>query len=468
MRPTRPLFSLLLLAALAAAPAHAQPREATRSAATPRAATRDDASLRARTVTLLPWSRQIAERERWLERRHAMLLPMMRRHGIDMWIVVNEEFHDDPVTAWIAPPRPYTGNRDYFVFIDAGDAGLRRVAITGYSEDNLTRFFESPEEPVPTARRLPELVAQHQPKRIALNMGGTRGVTRALTHDTHEFLARTLGPEVSSRFVSSAGLLEEYLDTRIPEETPHYVAAVTLTEELARRALSNEVITPGKTTVGDVRRWLYDAMGANGVRTWFQPDLRVQRADGGIPTSRGFLAVAPESTLIRHGDVLHLDVGVSYMGLDTDWQKMAYVLKPGETRVPDGLVRAMANTNALQDALMQRHSRPGALVRDVYAATMADMQARGIEAMIYSHPVGPQGHGLGASIDFRAAQRPDIGGEGKRLRKGSWIAIELNTKTPVPEWGGKGVYVMMEDVAWLGDEGWSFFRPRQTEWWMVR
>jgi len=66
------------------------------------------------------WSEQIRIREEWLTRRHALLLEMMRRHGVGMWIVVNEEFHDDPLTQFVAPPRPYAGNRDLFVFVDAG------------------------------------------------------------------------------------------------------------------------------------------------------------------------------------------------------------------------------------------------------------------------------------------------------------------------------------------------------------
>src|SRR5437764_12334069 len=94
----------------------------------------------------LPSSRQIAMREQWLTKRHALLLEMMRRHGIAMWMVVNEEFHDDPLTQYVAPPRPYAGGRDVFVFADAGEQGLKRYAITGYAEDNLLRFFESPDE----------------------------------------------------------------------------------------------------------------------------------------------------------------------------------------------------------------------------------------------------------------------------------------------------------------------------------
>lgn len=128
----------------------------------------------------------------------------------------------------------------------------------------------------------------------------------------------------------------------------------------------------------------------------------------------------------------------------------------------------MANTNALQDVLMLRHSRPGRTAGEVYEATMAEMAEKGIEAQIYSHPVGNQGHGLGASIDFRAARRGDEAARAKRLREASYIAIELNTLTPVPEWSGQKVYVMMEDCAYLTADGWRFFRPRQERFYLVR
>jgi hypothetical protein len=87
--------------------------------------------------------------------------------------------------------------------------------------------------------------------------------------------------------------------------------------------------------------------------------------------------------------------------------------------------------------------------------------------MIYSHPIGPQGHGLGAGIDFRSAQR-DPNELPKALRLGSYISIELNTTTPVPEWGGQGVAVMMEDDAYLTEQGWKFFHPRQESWYLIR
>jgi Xaa-Pro dipeptidase len=417
---------------------------------------------------LRPWSEQIAIREQWLATRHTLLLPMMRRHGVAMWIVVNEEFHDDPVVHQIAPPRPYTGNRDLFVFVDAGADGLKKFAITGYTEENLARFFEAPsDEPLPPAATLRNLWARYQPATIALGIGGGRGQTRTLSHDSYRLIAEAMGPDAEARFVSAAPLLTEVLDTRLPEELEHYRTAVAVTEEIVRRALSTEVITPGQTTVGDVRRALYDMLWSAGVRTWFQPDLRIQRAEGEMATSRGFLAVATEGIVILPGDLVHIDFGITYMGFDTDWQKMAYVLRPGERAAPAGLTQALRNTNILQDALMLRHARPGRTGGEVFSATMAEMRERGIEAMIYSHPLGPQGHGLGASIDFRASLRTDRGSEGLQLRDGSYISIELNTGTPVPEWGGKKVFVMMEDSAHLTSEGYRFFRPRQEAFYLI-
>lgn len=422
----------------------------------------------ASAAKLLTWSEQIAVREGWLRKKHDLLLPMMRAHDVGMWIVVNEEFHDDPVVQQIAPPRPYTGNRDIFVFVDAGAEGLKKLAITGYTEENLARFFEAPTtEPLPPGPTLRRLWEQYQPRTIALGIGGGRGQTRALGHDAFGFIAEAMGPEATSRFKSAAPLTTEYLDTRIPEELEHYRTGVEVTEEIVRRALSSEFITPGRTTVGDVRRALYDLLWAAGVRTWFQPDLRVQRAVGEVATSRGFLAVAPESIVILPGDLVHIDFGITYMGFDTDWQKMAYVLKPGETDVPAGLKAALRNTNTLQDALMLRAARPGRTGGEVFNLTMAEMKARGIEAMVYSHPLGSQGHGLGASIDFRSALRTDTLAQGQRLRPGSYMSIELNTGTPVPEWGGKKVFVMMEDCAYLTPEGYRFFRPRQEAFYLI-
>lgn len=413
---------------------------------------------------LLTMREQQVVRQRWLQTRlDSMLLPMMRRHRVAMWIVVNEEFHPDPVTAHIAPPIPYQGRRDFFIFTDRGTEKLERLALVRYPEEQLRGFFEVLNPPGSAiAATLRKIVDERQPKTIAVNTGGTRGATTGLTFDSHKFLAETLGAEHAARFVSAAPLIVEYMDTRVADELEHYRAAVAVTDLLTRRALSSEVIMPGKTTVGDVRWWFMQRVNELGLDVWFQPDLRVQRQSQQTGKTQQFLSVAGEATVIERGDVVHIDCGINYLGLSTDWQKMAYVLKPGESDAPEGLKRAMANTNRLQDVLF-KHIKAGAKGHDVYDATMAEMKREGIEAMIYSHSVGNQGHALGASIDFRRSTELE-----PPFRLGSYTSIELNTSTPVAEWGGQKVTVMMEDDAYLGAEGMQWFRPRQTQFYLIR
>jgi len=154
---------------------------------------------------LLPLGAQIEVREGWLVKRHEMVLPLLRKHGLGMWIVVNEEFHDDPLTECVAPPRPYVGNRDIFIFVDGGEAGLKKLAILGYNEENVERFFEISKQGIKTLKEWDE---KYKPKTIGLGIGGRRGVTRSLTYDTYKFLVENLGPEVEKRFVSAAPFIE--------------------------------------------------------------------------------------------------------------------------------------------------------------------------------------------------------------------------------------------------------------------
>lgn len=413
---------------------------------------------------LLSQREQMDVREQWLKKRlGTLLLPMMKRHGIDMWIVVNEEFHSDPVTPSIVPPMPIVGRRDLFIFIDRGDR-LEKIALVRYAEERLKNHYTMLLPPRDKfGDELKKLVDGRNPKTIALNYLGTRGQQGGLTYDGYKFLADTLGPENEKKFVSAANLLTEFLDTRIPEELEHYRTAVLATDVITRRAFSNEVIKPGKTTVGDVRWWMLQQLNDIGVDTWFQPDLRIQRQAAQTGTTGQFLSTADEAAVLMPGDLIHVDFGMNYMGLSTDWQKMGYILKPVEKDAPAGLKAALVNTNKLQDIIFAV-ARAGMSGTQVYEASMAECKRQNLNCMIYSHPVGTHGHGLGPSIDFRG----NIGGGANKILPGSYMSIELNTSTNVPEWNNQRVTMMAEDDAYMTEAGYKFFRPRQTELYLIR
>ncbi|MBK6723276.1 MAG: aminopeptidase P family protein [Acidobacteria bacterium] len=413
---------------------------------------------------LLSQRQQMDVREKWLMKRlGSLLLPMMKRHGIEMWIVVNEEFHTDPVTPYITPPIPIVGRRDFFIFIDQGNR-IERIAVVRYNEERLGNHYKlvmPPRDKI--GEEIRKIVDARKPKTIALNFGASRGQQVGLTYDAHRFLTESLGDENAKKFVPAADLLTEFLDTRIPEEFEHYRTAVLATDVITRRAFSNEVIKPGVTTVGDVRWWMMQQLNNIGVDTWFQADLRLQRKATATGTTGQFLSTGKESDIIQRGDLIHVDFGLNYMGLSTDWQKHGYILKAGERDAPAGLKAALKNTNRLQDIIFSI-ARPGMTGTEVYDLAMAECKKQSITCSIYSHPLGPHGHGLGPAFDFRGA----IGGGSNKILPGSYMSIELNTETEVAEWGGQKVTVMAEDDAYMTDSGYKWFRPRQTAFYLIR
>lgn len=415
---------------------------------------------------LLTQKQQMDLREAWLKKRFdTILLPMMKKHGVDMWIVVNNEFHSDPVTEHIVPPIPIVGRRDFFIFSAKGGT-LERIAVVRYDEERLKNHYTlrmPPRDGI--AAELKKIIEDRDPKTIAINYKGTRGASGGLTWDSYQALAEAAGGKYEKRFISAQPLIIDYLDTRIPEELEHYRTAVLATDVITRRAFSNEVITPGKTTVGDVRWWMMQELNNIGVTTWFQPDLRVQRHNKGVNLNNSqFMTTAAENIVLQRGDVIHVDFGLIYMGLSTDWQKMGYILNKGEKDAPTGLKSALKNTNRLQDFIFA-HARAGMTGGEVYKNAMAECGKSKITCMIYSHPLGAQGHGLGAAIDFRAGIS---GSDAEKIRPGSYMSIELNTSTAVSEWGGQTVTMMGEDDAHMTHSGYQWFRPRQTELYLIK
>jgi hypothetical protein len=77
----------------------------------------------------------------------------------------------------VAPQRPYAGNRDLFVFVDAGPAGLARHAVTGW-EEAVSRYFETARDPKKGGEAMKGLWEKYRPRTIALSIDGHRGVTR--------------------------------------------------------------------------------------------------------------------------------------------------------------------------------------------------------------------------------------------------------------------------------------------------
>lgn len=424
---------------------------------------------------LLGMRAQYEVRVDWLARKRPLLLEQMREHGIEMWIVVSEEFHPDPVTQFVAPPLRYTRRRDVMVFVDAGEEGLAAYSDYWRPTDDYRRFFE----PLPAARNargiqdtsagLEALMARYAPATIGLNIGGSRGHDSGLTHDSYLFLAEALGPDTESRFVSAAGLIEDVFDTRLPEELEHYRQLVLATDVIAQTALSNVVITPGETRAEDIK-WFFEEtiaeLGVGGV-PWFEIHVAVQRYDPDTGEMIPYVHPAPNDLVFQRGDIIHLDCGFDYIGFASDWQKVAYILRDGEDDVPEGLKTALGNANLVHEAFASE-PRPGMTGWEATLAIAARLEGVDFLPSLYSHPIGYHGHALGPDINARDMDLSSPPERDSYLRNGAYRSIEFSATSAVPEYGGGAVRIPMEDDGYLTAEGYEYFRPYQTEWYVIR
>lgn len=429
---------------------------------------------RATTLRRLPSMRKQADiRQEWLRLRLERVLPeLMRKHGIPMWLVICREYNEDPVFRSLVSPTVFAARRrTILVFTDRGpDKGIERLALGGGSNGGVYQVYRDPE----VENRelwgegqwalLRKLIAERDPAKIAVNISATHAFSDGLTAGEWEKLRETIGRDYAGRIVHSELLTLEFIETRLPEMLPTYRQMMEIVHEIIRRAFSNEVIVPGQTTNLDVVWWMRQQVNDAGLGTWFQPTVRVQRKGSGIPSN-----LAEDAPIvIERGDVLHCDFGITAMGLATDTQHMAYVLKAGEKAVPEGIRRALANTNRMQDILMER-IKVGLTGNEVLADAIAQMKAEKINGTFYTHPIGDHGHGAGPLIGLWDRQEGVPGRGDVRIIPNSWFSIELGARTPVPEWGGQELFVGQEEDAAVDSFGKvSWVLRRQTEYHLIK
>ena len=408
---------------------------------------------------------QAAVVDAWLERRLDTVVPMlMRREGVDCWVISAREYNEDPVIRTLIPATWFAARRrTILVFFDRGDR-IERLAVARYS---VGKAFEAAWDPAAQPdqwARLAELVAERNPERIAVNVSGTYGHADGLTHSEYEAMQAALTPVYRARVMSGEKLAVGWLETRIPEEMTVYPQIVRIARTIIREGLSDRVIQPGVTTTDDVVWWYRDRIRELRLDTWFHPSVDVQRADAG-PRSDDFSA-APGPSVIQPGDLLHVDFGITYLRLNTDTQQHAYVLRAGETDAPEGLMKALAVGNRLQD-LLTGEFVTGRSGNEILARALAAAKAEGIRPSIYTHPIGYHGHASGPTIGMWDQQGGVPGAGDYPLYPNTAYSIELNATVSIPEWGGQDVRIMLEEDAFFEGTTVRYIDPRQESLYLI-
>src|SRR5687768_8863841 len=417
-----------------------------------------------------------ALQQRWLQQRLDTILPsLMRKHGIDMWIVPMREYNEDPVFSAITAPETFAARRrTIYVFFDtcasprpgSGQAAtppaascVQRIALGGSSQGGVFEARRSTRAAAanvgigPQAELwgdeqwqvLKSVIEERKPRVIGINRSTVFAFSDGLSSGELKGMSAALGDTWTSKFKDAELLPVELLAARLPEEDEFYRRMQELVWSMTQTMFSSASITPGKTRTSDLVWWWRQRVNDQGLGTWFQPSVSVQRK-GKTAEQIG------ADPIIERGDVLHCDVGITVARLNTDTQHNAYVLLPGESDAPEGIRRALANANALQDIVMEE-IRPGRTGNEILHASRARMKAKSINGTIYSHPIGLHGHGAGPLIGLWDYQEGVPGRGDAPVIPAMWFSIELQATTPVPEWGGRAVRMAQEEDAIVGADG---------------
>lgn len=415
---------------------------------------------------VLPSRARIEPENRMLAERLETLLPkLMAEARLDMWVVINREYAEDPVYFTLVPQPTYAARRTtMLVFNRKPDGTVERLSVNRYP-------FGKPYEVAWTGgeldaqwKALGDVIASRDPKRIGVNVSRHWPVADGLTHALHERLREVLPPGYAERLVSAEQLVVRWLETRAPSELAAYPHIVGIARGVIAEAFSSRAITPGVTTTEDVAWYIRQRFEALGVAPWFMPYVHFQRAGTACAQD------APncgESGVILPGDVLHTDVGLCYLKLCTDTQEMAYVARAGETDAPESLKAAMRDGNRWQD-LLTAEFVTGRTGNDVLARTRAASAKAGIVSSTYSHPLGFFGHAPGPTIGMWDNQGPTAVQGDWPLHPSTVYAIEGYVKRTIPEWNGQWLQVKLEQGALFDGERVIYLAGRQTEWHVVR
>lgn len=414
---------------------------------------------------LTPRQRVAPENQVLTERLEQLLPKLMTESDLDMWLVINREYAEDPVYFTLVPQPTFAARRTtMLLFNRKADGGIEKLSVNRYplgspydsawAGGNLQQQWQA----------LAAEIVKRDPKKIGINVSEHWPVADGLTAGLHQQLLKTLPAEYHNRLVPAEKLVVRWLEQRTAAELELYPQVVSLARAVIAEAFSNKVITPGVTSTDDVAWYIRERFEQLDLPVWFMPYVNLQREGQACQADNPFCG---SSGIIQRGDVLHTDVGICYLKLCTDTQEMAYVLKNTETDAPAGLQAALATGNRWQD-LLTAEFKTGRSGNEVLAATQKVAAKAKINHSIYTHALGFVGHAPGPTIGMWDNQGPTPVQGDWPVYANTAYAIEGNIKQAVPEWQKQLVQIKLEQSAYFDGKQVVYLAGRQTQWHLIR
>jgi Xaa-Pro aminopeptidase len=383
-----------------------------------------------------------------LHKRLDTILPeAMRQANLDMWIILCQEDDYDPVFKTMVPLDTWAPILQMLIFYDRGPG--KSVERINLSMTDTGDLYDRPWKGVHHEEQWTQLrgmIEERHPERIGINIGRVNWATGGLTYNLYRQLVEAV-PAIAGNLVSAEKACEHWLMTLTVDELEIFNHVARIAHEMIAECFHPRAITPGITTTDDLA-WAYWQRSVNlGLELAFKPFFRLIRSDAAK------VIYPVEDKVIRRGDLLHCDVGIRYLRLNSDHQELAYVLRDGETKAPEGFTRLLAEGNRLQKAFMDEF-KLGLTGNELLAKILSSAQRQGIpNPRIYSHSLGLYLHEPGPLIGLPWEQEINPGRGDVALGHNTCFTMELAVEDAIAEWDDQIVRLSLEQDVKFTERG---------------
>jgi len=413
---------------------------------------------------ILPVRERAEILDRVLADRLENVLPTaMRESGLDMWLIICQEDDLDPVYETMIPMDTWCPILQILIFYDSGpEEGIERINLSFTDTKELyDRPWPGRSHHSAQWEMLRALVEERDSQRIGINTGSIQWAAGGLTHNLYMQLVDALPQRYVDRLESAEPCATRWLATLTDVEISQYDDVVKVAHALIAECYSRTAITPGVTTIEDLRWHYWQRCADLGLSVAFNPVFLLVRSEEAVRM------YGEDDDVIRPGDLIRCDVGIRYLRLITDHQEWGYVLRTGETDAPEGVRGLMAEANRLQDVYMAEFNR--GLTGDQLLSNMLTRARKdGIPTpRVYSHSLGHLLHEPGPLIGLPWEQERNEGRGDVVLEYNYAFTAELSVEGPVPEWGGQRLRFALEEDVVFTEEGCRLIDGRQTSFYLI-
>jgi hypothetical protein len=405
--------------------------------------------------------RAMVKNEILADRFENLLPQLMDDTAIDMWLIISREYNEDPVMRTMLPATWLNARRrTILVFYRNKELNtIERLAIARYDVGkNISSAWDKEKQPDQWAR-LVEIIRERNPKKIGINTSEYFGIADGMVQTDYRELVEALPLDLEEKLVTAEKLAIAWIETRTQKEMDLYTTLVQVTHDIIDEAFSTKVIVPGTTTTDDVVWWMRQKVTDLGLETWFHPTIDIQRNNEELKNHIYSFTKGEKEKVILPGDLLHCDFGITYIGLNTDCQQHAYILKKGEVEVPGFLTDAFTQGNRLQD-IFTANFKQGLTGNEILLRSLEAAKTEGLRPAIYTHPLGVYGHSSGTTLGMWDSQDGVPVTGDYPLHYNTVYAIELNTTVHIPQWN-KDIRIMLEEAGFFGESGFRYVNSRQ-------